>query len=197
MHLVDLEEIEAYQLQLSPKISKVMKKFLLLLFITCCFITSNAEGPRSSRKANSNYKSLRMYVKILDRYGRGDLYIAQIDIINTSKYSVSFIESVSNYSSIFGFTAGGILFISEEDQYYYENNLSIIPPRRVVYKKVRILPGARYSLKVKFYITNRELFLRTNKNLRVIFCFNDANLEFMEDESRPSIESENIIRYQW
>ena len=80
---------------------------------------------------------------------------------------------------------------------YYEKKLTNIPPRKAIDKKVRILPHAKYTIKTQFYIKNRELFLRTNKNLRLEFYFNDANLGFMEDPMCPRVLSENIIDYKW
>lgn len=161
------------------------------------FLNINAEGHRSTRRANPNYKYLKVYVKVLERYGKSDCYLAQIDILNTGNSSVSFRETTYGYSWIFGFTAGGIQFINKYERLYYEKKITDIPPIKGVDKKVRILAHATYTIKTEFYIRNRELFLRTNKNLRLEFQFNDANLEFMEDETCPYIISENTIYYNW
>ena len=174
-----------------------MKKYFIFLFALFCILNLNAEGHRSNRRSNPNYKNLKVYVKVLERYGKSDCYLAQIDIVNTGNSSVSFRETTYGYTWIFGFTAGGIMFITEDGRLYYEKKLTNIPPRKAIDKKVRILPHAKYTIKTQFYIKNRELFLRTNKNLRLEFYFNDANLGFMEDPMCPRVLSENIIDYKW
>jgi hypothetical protein len=174
-----------------------MKKYFIFLFTLFCILNLNAEGHRSNRRSNPNYKNLKVYVKVLERYGKSDCYLAQIDIVNTGNSSVSFRETTYGYSWIFGFSAGGVMFITEDERLYYEKKRTDIPTVKGVEKKVRILAHSTYTIKTKFYIRNRELFLKTNKNLRLEFHFNDANLGFMEDESRPKIISENIIEYKW
>jgi len=174
-----------------------MKKYFIFLFALLCFLNINADGHRSNRRSNPNYKNLKVYVKVLERYGKSDCYLAQIDIVNTGNSTVSFRETTYGYTWIFGFTAGGVKFITEDERLYYEKKITYIPPRKGVDKIVRILAHSTYTIKTKFYIRNRDLFLKTNKNLRLEFHFNDSNLGFMEDESRPMVISENTIEYKW
>jgi len=174
-----------------------MKKYFIFLFALFCTINLSAEGPRSTRKSNPNYKNLKVYVKVLEHYGKSDYYLAQIDIVNTGNSSVFFREPTYGYSWIFVFSAAGVKFINKYERLYYEKKITYIPSVKGGEKKVRISAHASYTIKTEFYINNRELFLRTNKNLRVVFLYNDANLGFMEDESRPKIISENAIDFRW
>ena len=174
-----------------------MKKCFIFLFVLICILNINAEGHRSIRRSNPNYKNLKVYVKVLERYGLSDCYLAQIDILNTGNSIVSFRETTYGYTWIFVFTAGGIKFITEDERLYYEKKIADIPPKKGVDKKVRILPHTKYSIKTQFYIRNRELFLKTNKDLRVVFLYNDANLGFGEDVTVPKIISENVIDSKW
>lgn len=174
-----------------------MKKYFILLFVLFCIPNLNGEGHRSNRRSNPNYKNLKVYAKVLKQYGKSDCYLAQIDIVNIGNSIVSFRETTYGYSWIFVFTAGGIKFITEDERLYYEKKITEISPKRGVDKKVTILPHTTYTIKTKFYIRNRELFLKTNKNLRVVFLYNDANLGFEEDVTVPKITSENTIDYKW
>ena len=174
-----------------------MKKYFLFLFGLFCIFNLNAEGHRSNRRSNPNYKNLEVYVKVLERYGTSECYLAQIDIVNTGNSIVSFRETTYGYTWIFVFTAGGIKFVTEDERLYYEKKIADIPPKKGVDKKVRILSHAKYSIKTQFYIRNRELFLKTNKDLRVVFLYNDANLGFGEDVTVPKIISKNKIDFNW
>jgi len=174
-----------------------MKKYFIFLFVLFCILDLNAEGHRSTRKSNPNYKNLKLYVKILERYGKSDCYLTQIDIVNTGNSSVSFHENATAYSWIFGFTAAGIRFVHADEHLYFEKKLIFQPPTKVIDRIVRILPHNKYVIRTQIYLQNRKRFLETNKNLRLEFSFNDANLGFMEDESRPRIISANIIDYKW
>jgi len=174
-----------------------MKKYFLFLFGLFCIFNLNAEGHRSNRRSNPNYKNLEVYVKVLERYGTSECYLAQIDILNTGNSTVYFWKTPYDYSLIFGFTAGGIRFIDKNERLYFENKIKYLPPQKATNIKTVILPHTKYTIKTQFYITKKELFLKTNRNLRMEFHFNDANLGFKEDESCPRIISENVIDFKW
>jgi len=174
-----------------------VKKYFIFLFALFCTLNLSAEGPRSTRKSNPNYKNLKVYVKVLERYGKSDFYLAQIDFVNSGNTPVSFRETTYGYSWIFGFTAGGVRFVNKYERLFFEKKITYIPPTKGSDKITRISPHAKYIIKTQFYINNKVLFLKTNKNLRVEFHFNDANLGFMEDETCPRIISENVIDYKW
>ena len=174
-----------------------MKKYFIFLFALFCTLNLSAEGPRSTRKSNPNYKNLKVYVKVLEHYGKSDYYLAQIDIVNTGKSFVAFWENQDDYSLQLGFAAGGVCFVNKYSYQYYEKYKSDLPPQKVNLRKVGILSHAKYRIKMPFYIYNKKIFLKSNKTLRVTFLFNDANLNYMEDESLPRINSENVIDYKW
>jgi len=174
-----------------------MKKYYIILIVFFCILNLYGEGHRSNRSSNPNYKNLKLYVKVLERYGRSNCYLAQIDIVNSGNTSVSFRETTYGYSWIFGFTAGGVRFVNKYERLFFEKKITYIPPTKGSDKITRISPHAKYIIKTQFYINNKVLFLKTNKNLRVEFHFNDANLGFMEDETCPRIISENVIDYKW
>jgi len=171
-----------------------MKKYILLLMTLLYVFYLNAEDI-SNRHANPNYKSLKVFTKVLERSGESDFYLLQIDIVNIGDSIVSFWEKKSSYSWTFAFTAAGILFINENDRLYFEKKISNIPAISEVYKKVSILPHQKYTIKTLLFIKDRVRFLKTNKNLRVIFIFNDAKLQFMEDMKQ--ITSEDSLKYKW
>jgi len=123
--------------------------------------------------------------------------MAKIEIVNTGNRTVSFWKSTNGYSWIFSFSAEGVKFIDKYERLYYEKKITRLPPQKVAEKKVRILPHDKCVMKIQFYINNRKLFLKTNRNLRVVFLYNDANLGFMEDVSVPKITSENTLNYKW
>ncbi|MDD4968111.1 MAG: hypothetical protein PHT07_01650 [Paludibacter sp.] len=174
-----------------------MKKYALFLFALFCILNSNAEGDRSNRKSNPNYKNLKIYANVLQRYGKSKYYQIQIDIVNTGNKLISFWEDISSPQWTFRLSAGQVWFVSKRERQCYEKGITYKPLRNNVYRKIRILPHAKYTIKQEFFIANKEIFLKSNKNLRLIFHFNDANLAFMEDESRPKIISEKTIEYKW
>jgi len=173
-----------------------MKKYVIFLFVLFFSFNLNAEGHRSKRRANHNYNNLKVYAKVLDRFGKSDFYLIQIDIVNSGNSTVSFWETTSCYDKIFAFSAAGILFINENDRLYFEKKIPDIPAVYEVNKKVSILPHQKYTIKTQFYIKNRENFLKTNNNLRVFFHFFDANLQLMEDVMFPKVTSDTID-YKW
>lgn len=173
-----------------------MKKYIIFLLTFACLLNLHAEFT-SNRRSNPNYKDLKVYFKVIEHYEKSNFYLAQIEIQNTGKHSVSFWETTSNYARIFGFTAGGIWFVNQNQQVYNENKRNSITLQRSIDRKVRIMPYGKYVIRARFYIRNRKLFLKTNKNLRVVFLFNDANLGFREDATCPKVLSENTITYKW
>jgi len=174
-----------------------MKKYFIIFLVLFFRLNLNAEGPRSDRRANPNYKYLKVYAKVLQPYKTNNAYLAQIEILNTGNSSVSFFEPTSSYVEIFSFTAAGVWFINQNQLLYYEKKIAEVPLQKTTYKKVRILPRGKYVIKTMFYIYNRERFMQTNKNLKLAFYFNDANLQYREDETNPYILSENTIVYKW
>jgi hypothetical protein len=174
-----------------------MKIYIYILLALINIFNLNAEGFHSNRRSNPNYKNLIMYVKILERYDKSDFYLAQIDFENTGNSTVSFWETTSGYNFIFTFCAYGITFLNIDQRQYVENKMTSIPERLAVKIRTDILPHAKYTIKTQIYIFNREQFLKNNKNLRLEFRFNDANLVFMEDPMSPSIMSEDTIDYKW
>jgi hypothetical protein len=174
-----------------------MKKYFIFLFALFCTLNLNAEGPRSRRKSNPNYKNLKLYVKLLEHYGKSDFYLAQIDIVNSGKNFIAFWENPDDYSQQLSFSAGGVCFVNKSFYQYYEKYKTYLPGQRVNLRKVGILPHARYRIKMPFYIFNKKSFLKSNKNIRVCLLYSDANLNYFEDESLPNIISENTINYKW
>lgn len=172
-----------------------MKKYIIFLLTFACLLNLHAEFT-SNRRSNPNYKDLKVYVKVIKHYKNSNFYLTQIEIQNKGKHSISFWET-SNYAMIFGFTAGGIEFVSQNQPVINKNKIPDIVIQRSKDRKVRIMPNGKYFIKARFYIHNRKLFLKTNNNLRVIFLFNDANLGFSEDVMSPKIISKNIFDYNW
>lgn len=170
-----------------------MKKILIFLFTLFCIFTSNAEG-YPTRKSKQKYKDLKVYAKVLERYGESDFYSIQIDIVNTGSSTISFLEKSSSYGWTYAFSAAGILFVNENERLYFEKKIPNIPAITEVEKKISILSHQKHTIKTLFLIKNRERFLKTNNNLRVIFIFSDANLLLMEDMIQiPS----DTINYKW
>lgn len=173
-----------------------MKKYIIFIFALFFIINSKAEHI-SSKRSNPNYKNLKVYAKVLKRYGNTNLYLAQIEIVNTGSNSVSFWEETTDYAWIFSFTAAGVSFVNKYGRLYYEKKITKIPIQKSIQRKVKVLPHTKYIIKTQFYINNKERFLKTNGNLRLTFFYNDADLNFMEDDMRPKIISENVIDYKW
>jgi hypothetical protein len=171
-----------------------MKKYIIFIIILFLVFYSKAENI-SDRHANPNYKNLKVFAKVLERFDESNFYLLQIDILNTGSSTVYFWESTSVYGWIFAFSAVGILFINENERLYFEKKIPNIPAIHEIYKKVSIASQQKYTIKTQFYIYNKEKFLRTNNNFRVIFNFNDANLAFMEDIKQ--IICEDSIVYKW
>lgn len=175
-----------------------MKKIFILVILLTSSLVIYAEGGESSRRANPNYKKLKVYAHVSKHYGKSNYYQLQIEIVNTGSKSVSFWEDTYTYGQIFRFSTGGIMFVSKPER---KNALKNIPYKDenilAPYKKVRILPHARYLITGDIFIYGREVFLKNSKNLRLLFHFEDANLAFLEDPTRPKIMSENIIEYNW
>lgn len=168
----------------------------LLLGMLFCIINLNAEHV-SERHANPNYKNLKLHVKVLERDGQSDFYKIQIDIINTGNTTVSFWENPSSYGRIFSFYAAGIIFVNEIQRLRIEKNLKAVPEILKFDVKRSIKPKQKYTIITQIYISNRQKFRATNKNLRVCLWFNDADLSFMEDNNCPKIKSDNIIDFKW
>jgi len=174
-----------------------MKKHFIFLFALFCILNLNAEGHRSNRISNPNYKSLKVYAKILERYGQHGFYKIQIDIINTGKSTVSFWETTSSYGCIFAFSAASVMFVNENERLHIEQNLKAVPEINKPDVKRTIKPKQKYTIVTLIYIRNRPKFMATNKDFKVYFLFNDADLLFLEDTNCPKIISENIIYYKW
>jgi len=173
-----------------------MGKFILIFLELLCIFNLNAENPLNG-KSNPNYKNLKVYAKVLERCEKSDFYIAKIDIENTGDSAVSFRETTYDYAWIFNFTAYGVFFINEYQRLYYEKKIDHIPELSAVDREVVIFPHTKYTIETMFYIFNRKRFLQTNKNLRLEFHYNDANLGFMVDRMNPTITSQDTIDYKW
>jgi len=174
-----------------------MRRFIIFFSVLLLSVNLPAEGYPTYRKSNPNYKNLKVYARVLKRYGKSDCFLAQIDIINLGNSTVTFWETTYDYSLILGFTAGGIRFVNKNDRLFLEKKITYIPPIKAVEKKNKILAHEKITIETNFFINNRKLFLKTNKNLRVEFHFNDANLNFKEDQMGPRVLSENVIDYEW
>lgn len=172
-----------------------MKNSILLVLLLGS-LNINAESI-SNRHANPNYKSLKVYAKVIERYNQSDFYKIQIDIINTGKSTVYFWETTSNYGCIFAFSAASVMFVNENERLHIEQNLKAGPEINKPDVKRSIKPKQKYTIITQFFIRKKEKFLKTNKDLRIYFLFNDASLAFMEDNNCPKIISENIIDYKW
>jgi len=173
-----------------------MRKYIILLLTLFCFFNLNAENPFNG-KSNPNYKNLKVYAKVLEHYEKSDFYLAQIDIVNTGDSTVSFWETTSNYGWMFDFNAAGVFFVNKNLRLSIEKKINDSQPESVVNNKIEIIPHSKYIIKAQFYIFNRDRFLKSNKNLRLVFHFFDSNFEPMEDDMLPSIISENTIDYTW
>jgi hypothetical protein len=171
-----------------------MKKYIMLLSILLYVLYLNAENI-SNRHANPSYKNIKVFTKVLGRSGDSDFYSLQIDIMNTGDSTISFWETPSSYDWIFAFSAVGILVINENERLYFEKKTPNISTINEIRKKVSISPHQMYTIKTLLYIKNRVRFLKTINNLRLIFIFNDANLQFMEDIKQ--IICEDSIVYKW
>jgi hypothetical protein len=146
-------------------------------------------------KSNPNYKNLKVYAKVLERSGESDFYLIQIDIVNTGDSTVSFWETTSNYVWIFGFSAFGVVFINQNQRLNIEKKITDSQGQKAVQIKVKIIPHSKYTIKTQFYIFNKEKFLKTKNNFRVVFIYNDADLQLMEDMKQ--IICEDSIVYKW
>ncbi len=175
-----------------------MKKNFILVILLTSSLVIYAEGGESSRRANPNYKKLKVYAHVSKHYGKSNYYQLQIEIVNTGSKSVSFWEDTNTYQYVFMLSAGGITFVNNREREYALKNIPYKQrPMLATYRKVRILPYARYLIELDICIYNREIFSKSNKNLRLLFHFEDANLAFCEDPTKPKIQSENIIEYKW
>jgi hypothetical protein len=173
-----------------------MKKYIIFILLFANALVSHAEGHESKRRSNPNYKNLKIYAKVLQRYGKSNYYQMQIDIVNTGNKSVSFWLDVNSYKWSFRFWAGSISFVESREVECYIRGEKYKLYDHETYKTIRVYPHARYTFKADFVIFDRENFLNSNKNLKLIFLYNDANLYWKEDPTRPKIES-NIITYDW
>jgi len=171
-----------------------MKKHIIILTTLFLVFYTNAENISNSH-ANPNYKNLKVFAKVLERSGVSDFYLLQIDIVNRGDSTIFFWERPSCYDWNFAFSATGILFVNENERLYFEKKIPSIPSIIEIRKKVSISPHQMYTIKTQIYIKDRERFLKTNNNLRVIFIFNDASLQFMEDIKQ--IACEDSIKYNW
>ena len=174
-----------------------MKKYILLLLLLAVGLFSYAEAPESKRRANPDYKYLKLYAKVLKRYGTSNYYQMQLDLTNTGSRSVSFWLDVDSYIWTLRFRAGGICFVESRQRECYMKGIKYKSSTHQEYKIVRVYPHARFRFNADFIIYDREYFLNNNnKNLQLTFLYNDANLGWREDPTRPKIES-NIITYDW
>lgn len=174
-----------------------MKK--VISFVVALFFISSlsAEGLVSTRKSNPNYKYLKVYAKVLQRYGNSSYYQIQIDIVNTGDKSLSFWQDMTTPYWSFSLTAGEVWFIYKKERQCYEKGIKYKPAQLGGLRKIRILPHAKYTTFQEFFIESKETFLKTNKDLRLVFYFNDANFGFMADYDHPKVMSENSIEFNW
>lgn len=172
-----------------------MKKYIVVIIFSLYILDSNAENI-SKRHTNSSYINLEMYAKVLERYDDSNIYLIQIDLLNKGNSTISFLETPFSYGYIFAFTSLGVILINENERLYFEGKIHTIPPIVGANRnEISILPHKTYTIKTYFYIHNKEKFLKTNKNLRLIFNFNDIDLQFMEDIKQ--IISKDSIYYKW
>jgi len=175
-----------------------MKKIIILVILLTSSLVIFAEGGESSRRANPNYKKLKVYAHVSQRYGKSNYYQLQIEIVNTGIKSVSFWEDTNTYQYVFMLSAGGITFVNNRERECALKNITYKQKAMLAtYRKVTILPHAKYLIKLDICIYNRKVFFKSNKNLRLLFHFEDANLSFCEDPTKPKILSDNIIDYKW
>ena len=173
-----------------------MKKYILLLLLLAVGLSSYAEAPESKRRANPDYKYLKLYAKVLKRYGTSNYYQMQLDLINTGPRSVSFWLDIKSYIWTLRFRAGGIRFVDSRERECYQKGIKYKLYDHEVYKSVRVYAHARYRFNADFIIFNSDFFKDTNKYLLLTFSYNDANLGWREDPTSPKIHS-NIITYDW
>jgi hypothetical protein len=173
-----------------------MKKYILFLLLLAVGLSSYAEAPESKRRANPDYKYLKLYAKVLKRYGTSNYYQMQLDLTNTGPRSVSFWLDVDSYNWTLLFRAGGICFVESGERECYLKGIKYKSSTHQEYKTIRVYSHARYRFNADFIIYDRDYFKSINKNLRLIFLYNDANLGWREDPTRPKIESNNIT-YDW
>jgi len=174
-----------------------MKKLFILVILLTSSLVIHAEGGESPRRADPNYKMLKVYAHVSQRYGKSDFYQLKIEIINTGGRSISFWQDTNSYQYVFRLSAGGVRFVNDRDRCFFKG----IPYKNVTtfatFRKIRIVPHASFIQKLDLRVCDREVFLKSNKNLRLLFHFEDANLVFCEDPTKPKILSENIIDYKW
>lgn len=174
-----------------------MKENIILVILLTCSLVINAEGGESSRRADPNYKKLKVYAHVSQHYGKSDYYQLKIEIINTGDRSISFWQDTNSYQYVFRLSAGGVQLVNDRDRCFFKG----MPYKNVTtfatYRKIRILPHASFIQQLDLRVCDREIFLKSNKNLRLLFHFEDANLAFCEDPTKPKILSENIIEYNW
>ena len=173
-----------------------MKTYLISVIALLLIFNSNAVYS-SEGQSNLNYKNLKVHLKVLEHYRNSDIYLAQIDFDNTGDSAVAFWETTSNYAWIFSFSAYGIIFINQNQRINIENNITDSKSQSAVRIKTNILPHTRYTIKTQLFIFNKDRFIKTNKKLRLEFYYNDANLEFMQDQMCPKIISQDTIDYKW
>jgi hypothetical protein len=176
-------------------IGSKMKKYILLLLLLAVGLSSYAEAPESKRRANPDYKYLKLYAKVLKRYGTSNYYQMQLDLTNTGPRSVSFWLDVKSYNWTLNFCPGGIRFVESRERECYQKGIKYKLYDHETYKTIRVYPHARYRFNADFKIYEREDFKNTD-NIQLTFLYNDANLYWKEDPTRPKIES-NIITYDW
>ena len=174
-----------------------MKKYIIFLMLLV-FGLSYAEAPESKRRANPDYKYLKLYAKVLKQYGKSNYYQMQLDLINTGPRSVSFWLDVKSYIWTLRFEAVSIRFVDSRERECYLKGIKYKLYDHEIYKTIRVYPHAKYTFKADFRIYDRKNFIdiSSNKNLKLIFLYNDANLYWNEDPTRPKIES-SIITYDW
>ena len=174
-----------------------MKKYILLLLLLAVGLSSYAEAPESKRRANPDYKYLKLYAKVLKRYGTSNYYQMQLDLTNTGPRSVSFWLDIDSYNWTLFFGAGGIRLVDSRERECYQKGTKYKLYDYEIHKSIGVYSHARYRFNADFKIYDREYFLNNNKkNLQLTFLYNDANLGWREDPTRPKIES-NIITYDW
>lgn len=173
-----------------------MAKYIILTILLINIFILHAEGSESPRRSDPSYKNLKIQAKVIQRYAKSNYYQMQVDIVNTGNKSVSFWEDVNIHIWTFRLWAGGVGLVSKRECECFEKRILYKPYEDEVLRKVRIFPHQKYRLYLYFQIGDREVFLNSNKNLRLIFHFYDANLNWKEDPTRPKIES-NILAYKW
>ena len=146
-----------------------MRKIVIFVILLTSSLVIFAEGGESLRKANPNYKRLKVYANVSQRYGKSNYYQLQIEIVNTGSKSLSFWEDTNTYQYVFMLSAGGITFVNNQEREYALKNIPYKQKTMLAtYRKVRILPHARYLIKLDICIYNRNVFFKSNKNLRLL-----------------------------